>query len=111
MGNGQHRVALAAVFGRRRVVVFWNLMVGMTGASVGINWIDGCRVVVGVVLVGVTGVGMFEIGMVVVADVKMEVKETGAHLAVVVPAVGRMQSETSGTYCAHQQQAWARRRQ
>ncbi len=87
-----------------------NLNIGVIDARVGVGGAVRSAFVAGLVM-DVSGLMPFEIWMVVVADVKMKVEETGAHLAVVVPVVGRMQCQSGGTYCPHQQQAGACRRQ
>lgn len=87
-----------------------NLNIRVMDARVGVGGAVRSAFVAGLVM-DVSGLMPFEIWMVVVADVKMKVEETGAHLAVVVPVVGRVQSESGGTHCTHQQQAGARRRQ
>ncbi len=55
--------------------------------------------------------GVLVVIVIVVADVKMEVKETGAHFAVAVPVFGCVQTEAGCTQCTREQQAWARLRQ
>ena len=93
VGNGQHRMASGAVVGRCRVTVVRHLVIGMKGACVALDRMDGCRIALGMVAVGVAGISIREIEMVVVADVKMEVEEAGAHFAVVMPVVRSVQTE------------------
>jgi hypothetical protein len=55
--------------------------------------------------------GVLVIVMMVVANVKMEVEETGAHFAVAVPVFGRVQTEAGRAHCTREQQAGACGRQ
>ena len=52
--------------------------------------------------------GVLRIIMMVVANVKMEVEETGAHFAVAVPVIGCVQTEAGRTQKTCKQQAWPR---
>ncbi len=55
--------------------------------------------------------GVLMVSVMVVADVKMEVEETGAHFAVAVPVFGRVQTKAGRAHCTREQQAGACGRQ
>jgi hypothetical protein len=92
------------------MAAFGNLNIGIVDFRVGVSGVVQSAFVVDLMM-GVAGLRPFETGMMVVADVKVKVEETGTRLTVVVPVVGCMQSDSRRTYRTHQQQAWAGRRQ
>ncbi len=55
--------------------------------------------------------GVLMVIVMVVADVKMEVEETGAHFAVAVPVFGSVQTDAGRTQCTREQQTGACGRQ
>jgi hypothetical protein len=71
----------------------------------------GRRIVPGTAVASVIGAGVLEVGMVMVSDVKVQVEETGTHLAVVMPVVRGVQAEAHHAHGARERQAGARRPQ